>query len=56
MSSNKTYLFRYIHVYNYKTLNLQCVPVYNKPIPKISHVKTLQNSCKMRYKKKEEKK
>ena len=24
---------------------------YNKPIPKISHVKTLQNLCKMRYKK-----
>ena len=22
---------------------------YNKPIPKISHVKTLQNLCKMRY-------
>ena len=25
---------------------------HNKPIPKISHVKTLQNLCKMRYKKK----
>ena len=24
---------------------------YNKLIPKISHVKTLQNLCKMRYKK-----
>ena len=24
---------------------------YNKSIPKISHVKTLQNLCKMRYKK-----
>ena len=24
--------------------------MYNKPIPKISHVKTLQNLCKMRYK------
>ena len=22
---------------------------YNKPIPKISHVKTLQNLCKMKY-------
>ena len=30
-------------------LNKYCT--YNKPIPKISHVKTLQNLCKMRYKK-----
>ena len=29
-------------------LNEYCT--YNKPIPKISHVKTLQNLCKMRYK------
>ena len=29
-------------------LNKYCT--YNKPIPKISHVKTLQNLCKMRYK------
>ena len=29
-------------------LNKYCT--YNNPIPKISHVKTLQNSCKMRYK------
>ena len=26
-------------------LNKHCT--YNKPIPKISHIKTLQNSCKM---------
>ena len=30
-------------------LNKYCT--YNKLIPKISHVKTLQNLCKMRYKK-----
>ena len=30
-------------------LNIYCT--YNKPIPKISHVTTLQNLCKMRYKK-----
>ena len=30
-------------------LNKHCT--HNKPIPKISHVKTLQNLCKMRYKK-----
>ena len=29
-------------------LNKYCP--YNKPIPKISRVKTLQNLCKMRYK------
>ena len=31
-------------------LNKYCT--YKKPISKISHVKTLQNLCKMRYKKK----
>ena len=35
-------------------LNKYCT--YNKPIPKILHVKTLQNLCKMRYKKKLNKK
>ena len=29
-------------------LNKYCT--YNKPIPKILHVNTLQNLCKMRYK------
>ena len=30
-------------------LNNYCT--YNKPIPKISHIKTLQNLCKVKYKK-----
>ena len=33
-------------------LNTYCTYLYNKPIPKISHVKTLQNLCyQMKYKK-----
>ena len=35
------------HLEQVIVLNEYCI--YNKPIPKISHVKTLQNLCNMRY-------
>ena len=41
--------FVHLHAWtDYFVLNKYCT--YNKPIPKILHVKTLQNLCKMRCK------
>ena len=45
--------FFQLHTEQIIVLNKYCN--YNKPIPKISHVKTVQNLCKMRYKKEKEK-